>query len=72
MMDPLLLATIGLPLTIVILVIIGFYKLFIKKKSVTSFYTPLDNITGQTISEFHEEQKVLVYEDEDGDGKKKK
>ncbi|HDR6312153.1 TPA: DUF3951 domain-containing protein [Bacillus cereus] len=53
-MDPLLLATIGLPLTIVILVIIGFYKLFIKKKSITSFYTPFDNITGQTISEFHE------------------
>lgn len=70
-MDPLLLATIGLPLTIVILVIIGFYKLFIKKKSITSFYTPFDNITGQTISEFHEEQKVLVSEDEDGDGKKK-
>ncbi|HDR5398024.1 DUF3951 domain-containing protein [Bacillus anthracis] len=68
-MDPLLLATIGLPLTIVILVIIGFYKLFIKKKSITSFYTPFDNITGQTISEFHEEQKVLVSEDEDGDGK---
>ncbi len=39
-MDPLLLATIGLPLTIVILVIIGFYKLFIKKKSVTSFTHP--------------------------------
>ncbi|MFD5264218.1 DUF3951 domain-containing protein [Bacillus wiedmannii] len=31
-----------------------------KKKRVTSFYTPFDNITGQTISEFHEEQKVLV------------
>ncbi|KXI73695.1 hypothetical protein ACS52_23830 [Bacillus cereus] len=31
-----------------------------------------DNITGQTISEFHEEQKVLVSEDEDGDRKKKK
>ncbi|MDF9530479.1 DUF3951 domain-containing protein [Bacillus thuringiensis] len=71
-MDPLLLATIGLPLTIVILVIIGFYKLFIKKKSITSFYTPFDNITGQTICEFHEEQKILVSEDEDGDGKKKK
>lgn len=71
-MDPLLLATIGLPLTIVILVIIGFYKLFIKKKSITSFYTPFDNITGQTISEFHEEQKILVSEDEDGDGKKEK
>ena len=71
-MDPLLLATIGLPLTIVILVIIGFYKLFIKKKRIT-FYTPFDNITGQTISEFHEEQKVLVSEDEDedGDGNKK-
>ncbi|HDR4715201.1 DUF3951 domain-containing protein [Bacillus cereus] len=73
-MDPLLLATIGLPLTIVILVIIGFYKLFIKKKRITFFYTPFDNITGQTISEFHEEQKVLVSEDEDedGDGNKKK
>ncbi|UOB92954.1 hypothetical protein BTI679_01990 [Bacillus wiedmannii] len=70
-MDPLLLATIGLPLKIVILVIIGFYNLFIKKKRITSFYTPFDNITGQTISEFHEEQKVLVSEDEDGDGKKK-
>ncbi|ARX69482.1 DUF3951 domain-containing protein [Bacillus thuringiensis] len=72
-MDPLLLATIGLPLTIVILVIIGFYKLFIKK-NVLLFYTPFDNITGQTISEFHEEQKVLVSEDEDedGDGNKKK
>ncbi|MBZ4223849.1 DUF3951 domain-containing protein [Bacillus wiedmannii] len=49
-----------LPLTIVILVIISFYKLFIKKKRITSFYTPFDNITGQTISAFHEEQKVLV------------
>ncbi|PGO22876.1 hypothetical protein CN984_24795 [Bacillus cereus] len=46
-------------------------KLFIKKKRITSFYTPFDNITGQTISEFHEEQKVLVSKDEDGDGKKK-
>ena len=39
-MDPLLLATIGLSLTIVILVIIGFYKLFIKKKRITSFLYP--------------------------------
>ncbi|HDR7633821.1 DUF3951 domain-containing protein [Bacillus mycoides] len=45
-------------------------KLFIKKKSITSFYTPFDNITGQTISEFHEEQKVLVCEDDDGKKKK--
>ena len=70
-MDPLLLATIGLPLTIVILVIIGFYKLFIKRKALPLLH-PFDNITGQTISEFHEEQKVLVSEDEDGDRKKKK
>ena len=69
-MDPLLLATIGLPLTIVILVIIGFYKLFIKRKALPLLH-PFDNITGQTISEFHEEQKVLVSEDEDGDRKKK-
>ncbi|MFJ8414726.1 DUF3951 domain-containing protein [Bacillus paramycoides] len=71
-MDPLLMAVIGLPLTIVILVVIGFYKLFVKKKNITSFYTPFDHMTGQTISEFHEEQKVLVAEDEYGDGKKKK
>ncbi|KZE06659.1 hypothetical protein B4117_1789 [Bacillus mycoides] len=49
-----------------------FYKLFVKKKNITSFYTPFDHMTGQTISEFHEEQKVLVAEGEDGDGKKKK
>ncbi|PFJ08463.1 hypothetical protein COD67_08075 [Bacillus cereus] len=44
-MDPLLLAIIRLPLTIVILVIIGFSKLFIRKKNITSFYTPFANIT---------------------------
>ncbi|MCU5685162.1 DUF3951 domain-containing protein [Bacillus wiedmannii] len=43
-----------------------------KKKRITSFYTPFDNITRQTISEFHEKQNVLISEDEDGDGKKKK
>ncbi|MED0876244.1 DUF3951 domain-containing protein [Bacillus mobilis] len=30
-----------------------------------TFYTPFDNITWQTISIFHEEQQVLVSEDED-------
>ncbi|SCV17741.1 Uncharacterized protein BCRIVMBC845_00174 [Bacillus cereus] len=39
-MDSLLLATIGLPLTIVILVI-SFYKLFIQKKRITSFYNSI-------------------------------
>jgi hypothetical protein len=69
-MDPMIIAVLVLPLAIVMLVIISFYKLFIKKKNVTSFYTPFDNITGQSITEFHEEKKVLVTEDEVGDGKK--
>ncbi len=56
-MDPLLLATIGLPLTIVILVIIGSYKLFIKKKRITSFYTPFDNITGKLFPNFTKNRK---------------
>ena len=51
-MDPLLLATIGLPLTIVILVIIGFYKLFIKKKSITSFTPPLIILPGKLFPNF--------------------
>ena len=69
-MNAFALAAIGLPLTIVILVIIGFYKLFIKKKNITAFYTPFDNITGQTLSDFHEEQKVIIEDEEQGDGKR--
>lgn len=37
-----------------------------------TFYTPFNNITWQTISIFHEEQQVLVSEDEAEDGKRKK
>ncbi|PEA09350.1 DUF3951 domain-containing protein [Bacillus cereus] len=31
-------------------------NVFIKKKNITSVYTPFDNIAGQIISEFHEER----------------
>lgn len=37
-----------------------------------TFYNPFDTITRKTISIFHEKQQILVSEDEDGDGKKKK
>ncbi|WP_282141573.1 DUF3951 domain-containing protein [Cytobacillus oceanisediminis] len=53
----------GFPAAIVILVLIGFYKVFVKKKSVQPFYTPFDEITGQSEVEFHEEQELLA-EDE--------
>lgn len=42
----------------------GFFKVFIKKKGASLFYTPFDEITGQTEVEFHEKQEILA-EDED-------
>ncbi|MFC4402060.1 DUF3951 domain-containing protein [Gracilibacillus xinjiangensis] len=53
----------------IILVLIGFYKVFIQKRNVTPFYTPFEEITGQTEIEFHEEQEVIA-EDEDQGTKK--
>lgn len=70
-MNSLELAAMGLPLAIVILTIIGFYKLFIKKKNITAFYTPFDQIMGQTIVEFHEEQQVVEEDEGEGDDKDK-
>lgn len=49
---------------------LDFINFSLKRKALPLLH-PFDNITGQTISEFHEEQKVLVSEDEDGDRKKK-
>jgi hypothetical protein len=54
------------------LVLISFYKVFVKKKSVTPFYTPFDQITGQTGVEFHEEQEILAEDEDQGDGKNRK
>lgn len=65
------LAAVGLPLVIVILTIIGFYKLFVKKKDITAFFTPFDQVTGQTTVEFHEEQQVIEEDEGEGDDKDK-
>jgi hypothetical protein len=64
-------AAIGLPLAIVILVLIGFYKVFVKKRNITAFYTPFDEITGQTEVVFHEEQEILAQGEDKGDDKNK-
>lgn len=68
-MHPMNLMALGLPFLIIILVMIGFYKMFVKKKTVTPFYTPFDHITGQTEVEFHEEQVILVEDEGEGDDK---
>ncbi|MFE8702795.1 DUF3951 domain-containing protein [Cytobacillus sp. FJAT-54145] len=65
------LAVIGFPLVIVVIVMIGFYKVMVKKKNVSLFYTPFDQITGQTSVEFHEEQEVIAEDDDQGDDKDK-
>jgi Protein of unknown function (DUF3951) len=58
---------IGFPSVIVILVLISFYKVFIKKKGVTPMYTPFDEITGQTEVLFHEEHDVLAEDEDQGE-----
>lgn len=63
-MNPVNIVATGFPAAIVILVLIVFFKVFIKKKGAPLFYTPFDEITGQTEVEFHEEQEILA-EDED-------
>jgi hypothetical protein len=47
-MDPIDLFTVGFPTAVTVLVLIGFYEVFVKKKSVPLFYTPFDQVTGQT------------------------
>lgn len=61
----------GIAGAIVILVLIGFYKVFVKKRNVTPFYTPFDEITGQSPIEFHEEQVILAEDEDQGDDKDK-
>ncbi|MEI5908744.1 DUF3951 domain-containing protein [Bacillus spongiae] len=68
-MNPINFMAIGLPIVIVILVLIVFYKVFFKKRSVTLFYTPFDDITGQTEVEFHEEKEVLAEAEGQSDDK---
>jgi hypothetical protein len=66
-MDPLVIMAAGLPTTIFIIVLFSFYKVFVQKKSVTPFYTPFDEITGQSQVEFHVEQEILAVDEDQGD-----
>ncbi|MGK7377529.1 DUF3951 domain-containing protein [Planococcus sp. 1R117A] len=68
-MNPMALMSLGLPVMIIVLVVIALYKVFVKKKSVTPFYTPFDKITGQTGVVFHEEQEVHAEDPDQGDDK---
>lgn len=68
-MGPLDVMAIGFPGVIVILVLIGFFKVFVKKKGVTPFYTPFDEITGQTEVVFHEEKEILAEDEGQGETK---
>lgn len=61
----------GLPAIIFIFVLISFHKVFVKKKTVTPFYTPFDEITGQSQVEFHVEQEILAVDEDQGDDKNK-
>lgn len=69
LMNPMNIMALGLPFVIVMLVIICFYKVFVKKKSVAPFYTPFDKITGQAEVEYHEEQEVIAVDEDEGDDK---
>jgi hypothetical protein len=62
-------SAIALPVVIFILTLIGLYKMFIKKVSITPFYTPFDEITGQTPIVFHQEHEVIAEDEDQGDGK---
>jgi hypothetical protein len=68
-MNPMDAMAIGFPAMIVILVFISFYKVFVKRKGIIPFYTPFDEITGQTEVAFHEEQEVLAEDERHGDDK---
>jgi hypothetical protein len=66
-MDSMVIMAAGLPIIIFTIVLISFYKVFVKKKSVTPFYTPFDEITGQSQVEFHVEQEILAVDEDNGD-----
>jgi hypothetical protein len=70
LMDPMIIMAAGLPIFIFSIVLISFYKMFVKKRSVTPFYTPFDEITGQSQVVFHVEQEVLAVDEDQGEKKK--
>jgi hypothetical protein len=64
------LAALGLPLVIFIIVLIGFFKMFVLKKNITANYTPFDEITGQSPIVFHQEHEVIAEDEDQGEGKR--
>ena len=71
-MNPIGFVAAGFPMAIFLLVLISFYQVFVKKKSVTPFYTQFDQITGQTGIEFYEEQEILAEDEDLGNDKDRK
>jgi len=55
-------------LVFVSLIAVVAYKVIIKKESPSNYYTPFDNITGQSISEFQEENEEDEMEEESDEG----
>ncbi|KOO41193.1 DUF3951 domain-containing protein [Priestia koreensis] len=51
------------------IVVFVIYQMIVKKKCPTSFYTPSNHITGQSITSLYEGKKYKVKEDDSGDGK---
>jgi hypothetical protein len=45
----------------------SFYKIFVKKKNLTPFYTPFDEITGRSQVEFHAEKEIIAVDEDQGD-----
>ncbi|APJ11943.1 MULTISPECIES: DUF3951 domain-containing protein [Bacillus] len=58
-------------LLIVVSIVVILFKRIILGKSIGVYYTPFDNITGNTSIEFHEEQNEEENEDDQGDDKDK-
>ncbi|MGF2614807.1 DUF3951 domain-containing protein [Rossellomorea aquimaris] len=67
-MNPAAIMAVFFPAAIIVLVSIGFYKVFLKKKSLSLFYTPFDQVTGQTEVKFHEEHEMPAEDEDQGDG----
>lgn len=58
-------------LLIVVSIVVILFKRIILGKNIGVYYTPFDNITGNTSIEFHEEQNEEENEDDQGNDKDK-
>ncbi|MCA0147186.1 DUF3951 domain-containing protein [Rossellomorea vietnamensis] len=50
----------------VLLILLVAYRVLIKKKNPSNYYTPFDHIKGQSVSEFQEENIEDEQEEEEG------